>query len=533
MLTTAIAMPVMAQPLEAQNRSVSMPQLSPTQIAQDVAREHDIRTGQAQWVAPSFDPFEEDAAMAGSASLRSAGSVTTIDGQTMRGGAVLDLGFYYNSAGSDPYDIKGFSDAVFLSGEPAMAVRRDNRVLECSTHVRETVYDHRSYYSPGLSLSFYRPHRFYHGHFGYNYPSYHGYSGAYGYGRAYRPRIGSRHYGSGRVRGDRRNRDHHYRDGRRDRDGRNSDRRRDVRVDPPAVLTRQERQRRQRNRQVSGDSLRHDPGSYRRFTREQRFELAPRQTREDSRPERNRAVRQTRERRLEPASVEPIRSETRTGEAANLNRVPTRMATPSPRMFHGAPGIKRRVKSPKAPVHTPKAERRESNNSSRNSSNRSNRSKAPRSKQSRAKPPKQRSERSFNRQKGNKKLNFFPGNYHDGYGGRDVVTRVDVDCAREERLSLYIPEERLAAARFDGLTILALDRDGREYPIFVPPNYIEGFRLAKGQSSTQPHSYEPHGSAAPAEYSPLPVDPTVPINCPEGTVPEPGGTCLLTGEGYP
>lgn len=506
-LTTAIAMPALAQPLEAQNRAVSMPQLSPVQIAQDVKREHNNRTGQTEWIAPSFDPFEEDSSMAGSVSLRSVDSVTTIDGQHMRGGAVLDLGFYYNSSGSDPYDMRGFGDAVFLSGEPLMAVRSDNRILECSTHVRETVYDHRTYYSPGLSLNFYRPHRFYHGHFGYAYPTYHGYNRGYGYGYGYRPGVRSRHQRADRIRGDHR----------RDRDTRNSDNRRDVRVDPPAVLTRQERQRRVRNRQVSGDSLRNDPGNYRRFTREQRLEMAPTRTRGESRANRNQPLSQGTESRQE---VSPV------VEGASSNRVPTRMATPSPRMFQGAAGVKKRGKIPKGPKQIPKSDRRDSNSSSRTSNRQSSRSKAPEYKASRSKPTSSRPTRSFDRKSSNKKLNFFPGDYHDGYGDRDVVTRVDVDCAREELLSVYIPEERLAAARFDGLTVFVFDKDGREFPVFVPPNYIEGFRIAKGQVSY------PQGAVPNIKHSPLSPDPLLPLNCPEGTIPEPGGTCLLT-DGYP
>jgi len=61
---------------------------------------------------------------------------------------------------------------------------------------------------------------------------------------------------------------------------------------------------------------------------------------------------------------------------------------------------------------------------------------------------------------------------------RNVVRNVDVQCAREEMLSIHIPQERLDAARFDGLTVLVLDRQGQEVPVYVPPNYIEGFRQA-------------------------------------------------------
>jgi hypothetical protein len=79
---------------------------------------------------------------------------------------------------------------------------------------------------------------------------------------------------------------------------------------------------------------------------------------------------------------------------------------------------------------------------------------------------------------------MFPG---DGY--RDaIVVSSQTDCAREDQLVLFIPNDRLDAARFDGLTLILRDvtydpRTGQttvydERPLYIPPNYIEGFRLA-------------------------------------------------------
>ena len=51
-------------------------------------------------------------------------------------------------------------------------------------------------------------------------------------------------------------------------------------------------------------------------------------------------------------------------------------------------------------------------------------------------------------------------------------------CAKREQLSVFIPEERLDTARLTGITVLLLGRDGTELPVFVPPNYVEGYRLA-------------------------------------------------------
>ncbi|GHA98544.1 hypothetical protein GCM10009069_21820 [Algimonas arctica] len=79
---------------------------------------------------------------------------------------------------------------------------------------------------------------------------------------------------------------------------------------------------------------------------------------------------------------------------------------------------------------------------------------------------------------------MFPG---DGYDDAIVVSS-QRDCAREDQLVLFIPNERLDAARFDGLTLILRDvtydpRTGRttvyeERPLYIPPNYIEGFRIA-------------------------------------------------------
>jgi len=40
---------------------------------------------------------------------------------------------------------------------------------------------------------------------------------------------------------------------------------------------------------------------------------------------------------------------------------------------------------------------------------------------------------------------------------------------------LHIPAERLDAARFDGLSLALLDHYGNDIPVYIPPNYIEGF----------------------------------------------------------
>lgn len=83
---------------------------------------------------------------------------------------------------------------------------------------------------------------------------------------------------------------------------------------------------------------------------------------------------------------------------------------------------------------------------------------------------------------------MFPG---DGRSDSIVVSS-ERDCARRDQLVLFIPNERLDAARFDGMTLILRDvtynqRSGQttvydEQALYIPPNYIEGFRLA----STRP-----------------------------------------------
>ena len=160
LMTTALASPALAE---------TLPEISPRQIASDVEVSYNPQTGAKEYVAPSFDPFEEDRSMAGTASLRSVSSGTTIDGQSVRGGALLDMTFYYNSASNDSYDTRGYEEAVYLSGEYAPVTLRDNRILECNEQVQDVVYYHEDYYRPSLYVNLFRPYRHYRGHYGYGF----------------------------------------------------------------------------------------------------------------------------------------------------------------------------------------------------------------------------------------------------------------------------------------------------------------------------------------------------------------------------
>ena len=180
LLTTALASPALAE---------TLPEISPRQIAQDVEVRVNPQTGTQEILARSFDPFEEDPNLAGNVSLRSVSGQTSIDGQPLRGGALLDMTFYYNSGSDDPYDTRGFEEAVFLSGEYSAVTLRDNRILECNQNVQDVVYYHDDYYRPSLYANGFQPYRHYSGHFGYD-----RFWGS-GYGLAYGTAIG---FGSNR-----------------------------------------------------------------------------------------------------------------------------------------------------------------------------------------------------------------------------------------------------------------------------------------------------------------------------------------------
>ncbi len=532
MLSTSLAVPAFA------NEALSLPDLNPTDIARDVQREFNNRTGTMEFIAPTFDPFEQDNSMAGSVSLRSPGvPVTTIDGEVYEDGVIMDIAFYYNSASDDPFDGRGFTDAAFLSGSLAPAVRRDRRILECSRNVRDVVYDHTYYYAPVIGFSIFRPSRFYGGHhrFGrFDRPYWrnrgfrHGNYG--GWGRATFPRHGgfnTRDRRDDRVRGDRdrrndsaRNDRDRVRDGNRDR---NRDQVRDQRRndDAGSTIVRQDRRGRM-GTTVDRRQPRAENAETRNRDNNRRSEGRRIQTDRNSRGnESRREVRpQTRESRR-PVTMPQIDSSPRAA-----NPAPRAEARPAPRRSEV------RTQPRSEPRSQPRAQPRAE----------------PRRSESRGG---KRSQREFGTIKNSRRntssnekrqLNFFPK--RTSYG-REVIRSVDVDCAREETLSVFIPAERLQAARFDGLTILALDNGGREYPIFVPPNYIEGFRLATGGeflSSTSVSKRPSPAYQAPVYQEPRYQEPVynnpnansrIEAPCPTGSVKQPNGTCLLTTGQYP
>ena len=532
LLTTALASPALAE---------NLPEISPRQIAGDVKTQYNSETGVREYIAPTFDPFEEDKTMAGTASLRSVSNAVAIDGQSVRGGALLDLTFYYSSPTSDPYDIRGYEEAVFLSGEYAPVTLRDNRVLDCSEKVSETIYHHDSYYSPSLYLNFYRPYRHYGGHYRY------GHSG-YGnrYGHAYRRgHRGYRRGSRGRHHDGYRGRRHRDNDGILDRvvrevTGEETSRRRNRRGDDvhrdrdrdvvtprtgrrndrtprtPVRPSRREIDSRANPRPSVGRS--NNPRSLTgRIARdvEDRIDRADRVSPRPNAARRNNGRRNSGPRTTRPVRVAPTpRAQVRVPRPAPAARPPT-VRPPAP-VARPAPAPRPAPAARPAPPPKAPAARRPARVD--RAVDRTFRSKNPK--------------RNFR-----KGLDFFP---KSSSWSRRAVTNVNTQCAREERLSVHIPQERLDASRFDGLTVFVLDRAGREIPVYIPPNYVEGFRQAVAQGGSG-GGIKPTGlpywesdsnrqNPAPIYRAPRPAIETAP--CPTGTMKQDDGTCLTTSNTY-
>lgn len=502
----------------------SFPTIPAEQIARDVTSTYNPRTGERELTAAPFDAFEEDPTLAGSVKLRSAESAVAIDGQRLSDGALLEVDFYYNSPSDDPFGGRGYGDVSFVNGEFAPVVLRDSRVLECSTRVENVVYDHVNYYQTRPVVGLYRPYRHYSGHssFGFGFGNSY-YGPGYGhYGRNYSRRNGfggSRSSQSSRrgthsrvidaVRGGQRSDD---RRGTNRRNGNTADRRNGrgeaVRTVRPRQSERQIDDRLSRIESYGGERAsrsgasgnRRGNGPVRGVNRRQRLEMGtpPAQSNAPtpSRGETRRANPRSQTPRAQTPRAQTPR--TQTPRAATPRTETPRAATPR-RETRSTPKRPERTAPPKRPSRSSSRPRRGQSAPSR------------------------------------RQLDFFP---NDGYGGRDVLSTRSVDCAREDKLRVFIPNERLNAARFDGLTVIALDSRGEETPIYLPPNYIEGFRLASsGQVRPQGVSTQPRptGTVQPAPlYRPAPNRVVESAPCPTGTSKQVDGTCLQTGSGsYP
>ena len=127
-----------------------LPELAPERIAQDVKIIFDNRSGTQEYVAPTFDPFENLGDIAGTASLRTITQSTAINGQDLYDGAILDLSFFYRDSSGDPYASGGFEAVTLLSGNHAPVVLRDSRALECASDVRHTSFDQGFHLNSGF-----------------------------------------------------------------------------------------------------------------------------------------------------------------------------------------------------------------------------------------------------------------------------------------------------------------------------------------------------------------------------------------------
>ena len=568
----------------------SLPDISAEQIARDVTAEFNPRTGRTELIAAPFDPFEADPYMAGSLRLRSAEGAVTIDGHPLPSGAIVDIDFYYNSPSDDPYGGRNYSEVSFVNGDLAPVVLRDSRILECSARVDNIVYDHNVYYAPSFSnIGIYQPSRYYAGHSSFG----------FGFGANYfGPGIGFfnnnitrfnrtnfNQFGSNQFGFNRNNartfiprtnlpnagiRTRRNLGGGRFRRGRNGGRTTSV-VTPatPAVvpgtsssnLTAGEIQRRVAGRRAPATDLRKGGrlGPRRSITGRDRVvggvapnTLDSRSTGAES-SDTDEARRNTTRRvfnrraslrglssRARPERIIPkqnvstpviskqaepravVLKQRASSPAQSRSKSPTQSKAPSKKSKSS-----KQSKTPKQ-SKAPKRSKAKSRSSSRSSSS-SRRSSA------RTSRPSTRKSSSSSR----RRLNFYP---NSGYGGRNVVTSQSVECAREDKLSIFIPNDRLDSVRFDGLTLIAVDAQGVEAPIYIPTNYIQGYRLAAtGQVQPQglarvPQSQIPQSQLPLQQQQPFqgqrPLIEAAP--CPVGTNRQPDGTCLQTTlSGYP
>jgi len=472
----------------------------------------------------------------------------------------VEIDFYYNSPSDDPYGGRNYSDAAFVSGDLAPVVLRDTRILECSTRVENVAYIHDIYYSPSTYSRFgiYQPYRHYTGH------------SSFGFG------FGSNYFGPGI----------NFFNNNRSRFGRNNftnnGRSFLPRTNLPNGGFRGSSVRRGlvsplRTRIATGNTNANAVGT------NTQTEISP--TTQPATP--NNTVLRRREalsrigaggRNLTETNLRSPRrattaAPTTSPTASAPNSVSSRQSLVRSRIQNSAANqrIQKQNATPRTPTQSvPKTNTSKNNTSKRASSSRSNSSSSKRNSFSRPNSS-SRSSRSNTSSRSSfssrgassrlstpsrsssirsRRLNFFP---NDGFGGRDIVTSRGVDCAREDRLSVFIPNDRLDAARFDGLTLIALDAQGGETPIYIPPNYIQGYRLAEtGRVQPQGISPAPQHPAQPQFQQPGFQQPQFqqpgfqqpqfpqqgpliePAPCPAGTLKQPNGTCLQTSTtGYP
>ncbi len=508
---------VLLQGISAQ--AVEFPQIPPEKIAADVEVRYDALTGQPEYVARDFDPFEGMPDLAGKAWLRSAQNATSIDGVAVGGGAFLDVSVMYDTDTPDAYDVRGFQEAYYADGVPAPIISYDNQTLDCSSKVTEVTYDNRYYNGAayGYLAGIYINYPLYRGHRHYRPRHLYGYRDNYGWRhRPHRPRHGrfsrdrddykryyhdrydhsdrhdrrdrhdrydrydqdDRHSSDRRHERDRSDRDRHWRD-RNDNDGdqggrhhsdrndRHPDRHANHRNVNPTHAPVLHPVRPPRN----GQPLAVRPGADRDY-----FENKDRRNSNRSRHDRNRS--ESNDHRID--SKRSVR--TRTGDSLRrVHQSRLRGDGATPRVSDSRPDPVTRPRSLVQPKPSSLKEYTKRSSSKRRSDQRPKMDRAV--------------DRAFegrNPKRGEHKLNYFPVS---GYSQSNVYT--SGRCLKEERLTVHIPQDRLDAARYDGFTIVLVDYAGVDIPVYVPPNYIQGFRQATGGASYSHRTSPPSGYPVP------------------------------------
>lgn len=516
-----------------------LPDIPANQIARDTARSFDSRTGISIVTAPTFDPFEQDNTLAGTASLRTGPSEIAIDGTPTLGGAYLDLKMIYTSPSDDPFDLRGFERAFYVSGDPIARIRQDARTLDCAANTTEVIYQDNYYnnfdnygYLAGvyLLLPRYRGHRgFWAGNSRHRpfagWSDWRYRSGFNNYGNNF----GNRGYYTSRGRQGRVFNNDRFNDDRRggrnngrgnDGTGRgnndnsgnvgnvgNIDTSRERHTGRDTVIggSAENREYRRQRGVVTGGPLETSSGNTANTPRPERGS----ERRARVRAERRNSIEQDRVGRrdsgrgsnpLANTTRQPIMEtgrpairETLTNQNSNLaGRAPAPVARQAPPAYVSRPAAVSRPapEARPAPAAQPRAER----------SNRSN--SQPSSRPSRSiNREVDRSFRNNNRSSRNKQLDFFP--MLGGYTRASSTVVTNYRCVREETVTLHIPQERLDAARFDGMTLVIVDNADRDIPVYLPPNYIEGFRqaAASGSFNSQTTVVTPQPSYTQPNYS--------------------------------
>ena len=476
------------------NDIIFLPDIPADQIARDTVRSYDSTTGTSIAIAPTFDPFEQDNTLAGTAALRSSPSQIALDGTQVTGGAYLDLKMIYTSASDDPYDLRGYERAYYVSGDEVSRIHQDVRTLDCASNTTEVVYEdsyYNSYDTYGylagvyLLLPRYRGHRgFWNGGSLYRpsagwsdwrrsgtYNAYGNYGASYGGGHFTGSNDRNRSYGS---RGSRRLGTANRGDGRRGGSDRNRNR-------ETASEERRETRNTARTERHNGKDAIIGGSASRREYRRQRGVVAggplqrsrANQAEQSNNNERNSAQSSNRSTRTNRVG-RTDRGRGRNTAASNTPRpVTNRQANPA----GPAPKTIART-APPATVNSNRAPRKTSQTRSQSKPKSTSRSRSSRKLNSEV-------DRSFSRVNrsslNRKQMEFFPrlGGYT--HVSNTIVT--NYRCVREESVTLHIPQERLDAARFDGMTLVIVDNADQDIPIYLPPNYIEGFRQASGHSS--------------------------------------------------